>query len=482
MSDFSFATLILILFLVIMNGFFVAAEFAFVRLRPTQLDTFRSQDTIISRTIVKLVTNLNGTLSSAQLGITLASIALGFIAEPFFNEIFFGFLLWLGLTISESVLHGISFVAAYSFITYLHVLLGEVLPKSIAVQYAEKMAKWAALPFEAFIILTKPIMRFFVWNSNLILKWMGIPVAEELHIPDISKGEVRYVVKDASSIGNLDQNEANLIYNVLEFNDISVEEILTPRIAIKALDTKSSLKDMIGLSMSTGFSRIPIYEGKMDNLLGFIHVKDVFPYFLEDREDEFDIFDVIKPILIVHEGSKINILMEEMKTKSIQMAAVVEEFGSLEGIVTMENIIEKIFGQIKDEFDYKTVEPSTQIVGNTIVVSGNISLQEFNLKYKDRLGESFESDKSVTLAGYILELFEGEIPAEGEIIEDSKFWFKIVEIKGQSIRKIRVSKFNPSLWQYSGIETVKDTEESAKKPEQEVDEVAINNDIKQDNS
>ena len=279
MSDFNFATLILILFLVIMNGFFVAAEFAFVRLRPTQLDTFRSQDSLISRTIVKLVTNLNGTLSSAQLGITLASIALGFIAEPFFNEIFYGFLLWLGFTISETVMHGISFVAAYSFITYLHVLLGEVLPKSIAVQYAEKMARWAALPFEAFIIFTMPIMKFFVWNSNLILKWMGIPVAEELHIPDISKGEVRYVVKDASTTGSLDQNEANLIYNVLEFNDISVEEILTPRIAIKALNSKSSLKDMIGLSMSTGFSRIPIYEGKMDNLLGFIHVKMYSPTF-----------------------------------------------------------------------------------------------------------------------------------------------------------------------------------------------------------
>ena len=166
MSDFNFATLILILFLVIMNGFFVAAEFAFVRLRPTQLDTFRSQDSLISRTIVKLVTNLNGTLSSAQLGITLASIALGFIAEPFFNEIFYGFLLWLGFTISETVMHGISFVAAYSFITYLHVLLGEVLPKSIAVQYAEKMARWAALPFEAFIILIMPIMKCFQQNCH----------------------------------------------------------------------------------------------------------------------------------------------------------------------------------------------------------------------------------------------------------------------------------------------------------------------------
>lgn len=482
MSDITFATLILIIFLIIMNGFFVAAEFAFVRLRPTQLDTFRAQDSLIPRTIVKLVTNLNGTLSSAQLGITLASIALGFIAEPFFHEIFYGFIVWVGIELSETVVHGIAFVAAYSFITYLHVLIGEVLPKSIAVQYAEKMARWTSLPFEGFIILTNPIMRFFVWNSNLLLRWMGIPVAEELHVPDISKGEVRYVVKDASMIGNLDQNEANLIYNVLEFNDISVEQILTPRIAIKALDNKSGLKDIIELSMSTGFSRIPIYEGKMDNLLGFVHVKDVFPYFIEDREDEFDIFEVIKPILIVHEGSKINTLMDEMKNRTIQMAAVVEEFGSLEGIVTMENIIEKIFGAISDEFDYKTIEPSTQVVGNTIVVNGKISLQEFNQKYEDRLGEAFTSHKSVTLAGYILELLDGEFPEEGEIIEDSKFWFKIVEVKGQSIRKIRVSKFNPSLSQYSGIEADKDDEHNGEETVPEIDDTIINNEINQDKS
>ena len=480
MSDITFATLILIILLILLNGFFVAAEFSFVRIRPTQLDTFRAQNSLISRTIVKLVTNLNGTLSSAQLGITLASIALGFIAEPFFSEVFYGFIVWVGIELSESVVHGIAFVAAYSFITYLHVLIGEVLPKSIAVQYADKLARWVSLPIEGFIILTKPFMKFFVWNSLLFLRWMRIPASEDLHVPNISKGEVRYVVKDASMIGNLDQNEANLIYNVLEFNDISVEQILTPRIAIKALDTKSNLKDIIELSMSTGFSRIPIYEGKMDNMLGFVHVKEVFPYFMEDREDEFDIFEVIKPILIVHEGSKINTLMDEMNNKSIQMAAVVEEFGSLEGIVTMENIIEKIFGAISDEFDYKTVEPSTKVVGNTIVVNGKISLQEFNQKYQERLGESFTSDKSVTLAGYIFELLEGEIPPEGEIIEDSKFWFKIVEVEGQSIRKIRVSKFNPSLWQYSSIETDQGIVNGEE--ETEVNDAIINSEIKQDKS
>ncbi len=437
---------LIIVFLVFLNGFFVAAEFAFVRVRASRIRELIALGSKRARRVQQVTRKLQRTTSSAQLGITLSSIALGFIGEEFFSEVIIELLHWLGFEAAdnENIITIAGFVTGYMIVTYLHVVFGELIPKVISIESTDKTALWCAEPMYWFMFITEPILRFFVYSSNFFLKIIKIQATDEIHGQGYTEQELKIIIRDSIRRGEIEEYESQLIFNILEFTDKAAKDLLTPRIDIKALPITSSVNDIYDLCIETGFSRIPIYENKLDKILGFIHIKDAIPHIdLYGRpKEKFDISKILRNVIVVHEAKPIDDLLKEMQVQQTQVSIIVDEYGSVEGLVTLEDIMETIIGPIADEFDPSTepIQETIELVDDLIRVGGQVSIKQFNQTVKDKFDLSIESEDSVTLAGYVLELFESEIPKEGDVVNDNCFYYKIGQIEGNRIITIEVIK------------------------------------------
>ncbi|MDH5401845.1 MAG: hemolysin family protein [Candidatus Heimdallarchaeota archaeon] len=446
-----FLDFILIIFLIILNGFFVASEFAFVRVRRTRVEELISNGSKGAKRALDIINDLDRSMSSTQLGITLASIALGFVGEPFFTSVLISLIFGvsdvfnLNFEITPTNLpyiEGTAFLVAYFIVAYLHVVIGELAPKSVAIQHVEKTVLVCAEPLYWFMKLTSPLLRFFVWSSNSILKSLKIPVQDEVHGTVYSEDELKMIIENSIGKGEIEEYESKLIFNILEFTDTSVKKILTPRIDIKALPVTTNLKAILELSVATGYSRIPIYETDLDDVKGFIHIKDVVRYIngKDTNLVKIDIPKILRPVITVHEGKPLDDLLKEMQEQKTQVAIIIDEYGSFEGMVTIEDIIEAIFGPIRDEFDTESIKNTIMINNENIIVGGQVSIEEFNKAISDGNESEINSEKSVTLAGYVLELFKSEIPTIGDIVKDDLFNYKIVKLDGHRIESIEITK------------------------------------------
>lgn len=457
MTEITIGQFLLIIFLILLNAFFVASEFAFVKIRKTRIDTMIEAGSRRARRVKSITNNLDRSLSSTQLGITLASIALGFVGEPFFTEFlllvieFFNNLLHLGLEnqISQAfnqengIIHDIAFILGYFFISFGHVVIGELAPKSISIQFAETTALFCAEPLWWFMKITSPILSFFVWSSNGLLSLINVEPATEDHSSEFTEGELKIIIEDSIKQGELEQYESKLIFNILDFTDSNVKSILTPRIDMEALPDSTSPHDILQLSKQTGFSRIPIYEDSLDNIRGFVHIKDIIGYSngSENSDSTFMLSDVLRPVIMIPEGKPLDDLLKEMQQLKTQVAIIVDEYGSVEGMATIEDILEYIVGPIDDEFDTES-NANIKISGDVIIAGGLVSIDAFNSVLNDTFNSIIEAEEAATVAGYVLELFESEIPQEGMIVENNELRFEITKTSGNRIEKVRVSKKN----------------------------------------
>ena len=348
---------LLTILLVLLNAFFVAAEFAIVKVRASQIQLRGQSGSNVARVTEHIVNHLDVYLSATQLGITIASLGLGWIGESVVAEIFIAVFGLAHISLSPETIHKLALPPAFFTITALHIVLGELAPKSVAVQYSERTALFIALPLRAFYFVFKPLIWVLNGTANGLLQLIGIkPISQhELY----STEELRLILDQGKETGAIKSAEHELITNVFEFSERTVRQIMVPRTRIVALDIKTPGDRLIDFFIEEGFSRVPVYQGSIDNVIGVVHAKDFIA--LMRNPDLIILHDLLRPAYFVPETTRINKLLQEFQRKRIHMAIVVDEFGGTSGMVTFEDILEELVGEIQDEYDEE--KPIVEKVG-----------------------------------------------------------------------------------------------------------------------
>jgi CBS domain containing-hemolysin-like protein len=410
--------ILLTIFLVLLNGFFVAAEFAIVKVRLSQLQV-RSSESITARISETVVTHLDAYLAATQLGITLASLGLGWVGKPIVAALILDLMRLLNLPISEDMANGIAFPVAFALITVLHIVFGELLPKSLAIRHPMTTTLAISAPLKLFHIIFNPFIWLLNGFANFLLNLLGIPPVPHAGIH--SEDELKLIIAESAEGGAIEASERELIQNVFDFDDRYVWQILRPRTQIAAIDTSSSLEEAIEYSLKEGYSRFPVYEDSIDKIIGFVHTKDLL--LLSRQNNGKGINDIMRPVLYVSSSKKVMQLLRLFQKEHVQLAVVVNEFGGTVGLITLEDIIEELVGEIQDEYDSEA--PIVEKTGeDTFRIQAQNPLDDIN----EALPVPFpESDEYHTLSGLLLQVTE-EIPEEGETIKVGGYQVRIVKM------------------------------------------------------
>ncbi len=451
-SDISAWSVVLTLFLVLLNGFFVAAEFAIVKVRASQIEVRNNLNLnkATAKASKSIVDNLDSYLAATQLGITLASLGLGWVGErvttSFVSEIIIFFKGGHDSFSKEQIL-GLyasvrpwSIPIGFSIITILHIVFGELAPKSIAIRYPAKTTFSIALPLKVFYILLKPIIWLMNGFANLILRVIGI---KPIHGSDIhSEEELKMIISESQLGGAIEETERDLIQNVFEFDDRRVSNIQTLRKNISAIEITATPKEAIEYAIQEGYSRYPVYDETIDNIKGIIYTKDLVKHILGESKIK-DIEPILRKANFISETAKIKNVLKEFQKKHIQMAIVTNEVGELTGIVSMEDILEELVGEIQDEYDNE--KPIVEQTGeNTFLVNAHFPLSDINkyIPFKLEEGEHYE-----TLAGLIAELCQDIEIKEGLKLEIENYDAVIVKMYRNSAEtvQLRIREENQSI-------------------------------------
>lgn len=419
------------LVLVFLNGFFVLSEFAIVKVRRSKLEELAKNGSSSAKLALKITNSLDSYLSATQLGITLSSLALGWIGEPAIAKILEAFFSLFISKQNEVLIHSISFIIAFTSITLLHVVLGELVPKSIAIAKAESIALWVSRPLHYFWLLLYPFIRFFEILAGFFLSLIKIRPATEHEIAH-SDEELKIIVGESLKGGFLDSVEGEIIKNAVDFSDTVAKEIMTPRKNMICLDADESFEENLKVIMETNHTRYPYFKESKDNILGMIHIRDLLG---EMSEKKRDFNSIVREMIIVPENASISDILKKMNKEQIHTALVVDEYGGTSGLLTMEDIIEEIVGDISDEYDCKNEEVS-QINDKTYKISGMLDLESV----EEELGVKFDDEhEQVTLGGYVFNLL-GRLPVVGDVIEDEFCTFEVLEMDGARINELKVIK------------------------------------------
>lgn len=417
------------IFLVLANGFFVAAEFAIVKVRASQIEIHAKTGSRVANVARHITEHLDGYLAATQLGITLASLGLGWVGEAVMSELVYKAFALFDVDVSLAIVKTIGLVLAFSIITVLHIVFGELAPKSIAIQKPVATTMGVALPLKFFYIVFKPII--FVLNgfANGLLRLIGIKVnpSESMHTTE----ELQYLLDQGRESGALDYAEHELIKNVFDFNERIVKNIMVPRTKIVAIEVNDSLSDFVDMVTEEGYSRIPIYEENIDNLVGVMHAKDILPYI--GKDSEILLKRIMRKPYFVPETKKINDLLREFQQKRLQIAFVLDEFGGTSGMVTLEDIVEELVGEIQDEYDEETALVE-RVSENEYMVDAGSSIHDVNEYLPIELPESSDYD---TVAGLVSDLFE-KIPDVGERKVNFGYSFTIMKKTQQNIEFVKL--------------------------------------------
>jgi CBS domain containing-hemolysin-like protein len=422
-----FLEILLTLTLVLLNGFFVAAEFSIVKVRYSQIHLKAEKGNKLAKKSEQIINHLDTYLSATQLGITLASLGLGWIGEPIVAKIIAAILLALDIQISDELLHSISLPVGFLTITMLHIVFGELAPKSIAIRKSETTALAVSYPLYWFFMIFRPFIWFMNSVSNLFLKIIGIkPIGEhEIH----SSEELRLLVKQSKEGGAIQAENYEIIKNAFDFTDHNAKQIMIPRQQIFAFDIESPTNEIIEKILENGYSRIPIYQSSIDNIIGTIYAKDIFKEHY--KNPEFKINDLVHPAFFVFETKRISEILTEFQKQHIHLAVVIDEFGGTQGIITLEDIIEELVGEIQDEDDDEKfiVEKKED---NTYVVQATQSISDINvhLPHPISISENYSTFSGLLLYHY------SRIPKLNEKITIENYEITISKIQHRTIQTV----------------------------------------------
>ena len=425
--------LLLIIFLVLLNAFFVAAEFAIVKVRSSQIDMKVNKGSSRAKVVKKILNKMDAYLSATQLGITVASLILGRVGEPYVAILLEKVFHHLHIVISDPALHNVSFATGIAIITIVHMVLGEQVPKTLSIRYSLETSLLISFPLRLFYYGLAP----FIWMVNIFtkitLRLFGVKISadhEDIH----SEEELRLLLTESEEGGAIKQSEHELIQNVFEFDDRAVRSILVPRTKISAIDIDLTPQEILDKMIDEGYSRMPVYKDSLDNILGIVYAKDLLKLLKLGKLSHSEIENMIRPAHFIPQNKRINDLLREFQTLHIQMAIVTNEFGGIQGLVTMEDVIEELVGEIQDEYDEE--KPAVEKKSETeFLVNAMSSIPDVNDVVPIALPESPHYE---TISGLMNYLF-GRIPAVNEKKQFGGYEFLIVKRFKHSVEAVKMT-------------------------------------------
>lgn len=426
---------LLIATLIIVNALFVAAEFALVRVRSTELDAIINKGNKQAKLSKKIIEDINSYISATQLGITIVNLTLGWIGEDVFTKMLYPAFIFFG--VQDPLSHTLAVILGLLIITFFAVTIGEIAPKTIAIKYPLKITLWFSFPLQVFYKIFKPFIWLLNTGADLTLSVFGIKPASKDEMAH-SEEEIRQIIKEGRTTGVIDSTEHQLIEKIFDFNDKTVDEIMIPRNNMFAIDINERRDTIIHKVIEEGFSRIPVYKDTVDNIIGIIYSKDIIS--AAEHKDIIVLQDILRPAYFVPETKHIGELLKEMQRKRIHLVVVVNEHGGVEGLATLEDIIEEIVGEIEDEYD---VENNAIEVGKKgiYLVNPNISIEEFNTKFRADIPENEEEYQ--TLSGFLQQV-TGHIPEIYERIDYKGISMTIMKKAGNKLLQIKIQKLGAS--------------------------------------
>ncbi|MFB5252669.1 hemolysin family protein [Bacillus mycoides] len=424
--------LLMVAVLIALTGFFVAVEFAIIKVRSSRIDQLVSEKRRGALAAKKVTSNLDEYLSACQLGITITALGLGWLGEPTIKHLLEP--LFLKLDLSPAIASTVSFIIAFAVITFLHVVIGELAPKTFAIQKAEQVS----------LLLSKPIIYFyrvmypFIWALNgsarFVTGLFGLHPASEHEVAH-SEEELRLILSESYESGEINQTEFKYVNNIFEFDNRVAKEIMVPRTEVVGLYEDEPFETHIKVIAQEKYTRYPVFGEDKDEIIGMVNVKDLFIRYMDgNRDEECSITPYTRPVIEVLENIPIHDLLLQMQRRRIPLAVLYDEYGGTAGIVTLEDILEEIVGEIRDEYDEDENPPIEHISEVCKIVEGKVLISEVN----DLFGIHLVADDVDTIGGWIM--VQKQIVAEGDIIEEHGFSFKVLEKDMHQIKRVEIKK------------------------------------------
>ncbi len=431
LTDF-FINIFVILFLLFVNAFFVAAEFSLVKVRKTRLEQLSNEGNANAKKALKLVNDVNRMLAAAQLGVTIASIALGWVAESTIVQIIEPVIGFVVSSYSSLSAHIIAVPISFVLVTYFHVLLGEQLPKCISLRHPETLSLLIAPPMDMFITLLKPFVLLLEVSGNKILAacHANSEDASLVH----STEELDMLVDASYNEGVLNETEAEMLHNMFKFSDLMAKQVMIPRTDMVCIPNDISYDELNKAAMDNQYTRYPVYEDNIDKILGFIHVKDL--YSMAMTHENYSINKLIRPLILVPETMTLDNLIIEFKKRHCQIAVVIDEFGGTSGLITLEDVLEEIIGDVQDEFDEDTEANIKEIGENTYIANAMMRIDEF-VEFFNLKESQFDEDDVDTIAGLVVKLL-GRIAEVEDTVTFNGLTFTVKETDGARITKLQI--------------------------------------------
>jgi putative hemolysin len=418
-----FLEILAVLLIVLGNAFFVAAEYSLVTARRSRLGELAAEGSRRARTAVRLIDDPVRFISTSQLGVTVFSILLGAVGEPLAAN-------WLDAIPAATV----SFILAFALVTYLHVVLGELVPKALALSKKETIALWSAVPLECVYFATYPIVTVLQWSAKLFTRVVGIdPAPAGVVIAD--EAEIRMMVAAAEDTGVILEEEEEMLYKVFDFADKEVHEVMVPRPEVVAISIDLPPQECLAAIIDSPYTRYPVYRESLDDIAGVLHVRDLFSAIHDRGLAEVHLEALLRQAYVVPETKDLASLLQEFRRTNQHFAVVVDEYGAMVGIATLEDLLEEIVGEIEDEFDVPE-EPVEQIGEDSYRVDGMFSIDEFN----ERFGTELPDEDFHTVAGFVFGQL-GRAPEPGDDVEHDGMRFDVLEVEGNRIERIAVTFF-----------------------------------------
>ncbi|WP_432774531.1 hemolysin family protein [Brevibacillus gelatini] len=417
----------LVLILVFLNGFFVATEFAVVKVRESRIAQLVAEGNKRAVNVEQVIHNLDAYLSACQLGITLASLGLGWLGEPAVAHLLHPVFRYFQL--NETLVSSISFIIAFSVITFLHIVLGELAPKTLAIQRTEMVVLAVSRPIQLFYKIMYPFIALLNWSASRFLRLFHISM--EAHQEAHTEEEIRILVNESHKSGLIDQTELMLVDNIFDFSETMAREIMVPRTDMVVLNLRDPFEENVRLVQNGRFTRYPVVDGDKDHVVGSLHIKDMLTGLLQG--EHHDLQSLMRPILTVPETISISRLLTMLQKQRGQLAIIIDEYGGTAGLVTLEDIMEEIVGDIQDEFDDE--RPEVEKNDDVLSLDGRMLLEEVG----DYLNMNLESSEVDTLAGWIYMQIDHP-PRVGDRVREGKYEFVVGEVDHYRITRVFVKK------------------------------------------
>ena len=407
--------------LILLNAFFVAAEYGLVTARRTRIVELQHQGNRRARDVLRITSDPPRFIAAMQLGVTLTSLGIGALGEVALSRLF-----------DRAISTLLAVLLAYLVLTFLHVVIGELVPKGIALGHSEGTALFVSAPVRFFFIVMRPVVWFLEAATEIVLRWLGLkpPGADD---DVLSEAELRMLVSQSTKGGEIEQQEQEMLYKVFDFADKEAKDVMVPRPEVVALSIDLPPEQCLEAVMDSPYTRYPVYRESLDNVVGILHVRDLFRALRDRGMHEVKVEDIIRPAHIVPETKDLAALLAEFRRANQHMAIVVDEYGDMEGIVTLEDLLEEIVGDIEDEFDLPD-ESIEQIDEDTVIIDGTFPIDDFNERFKTVMPD----EDYHTMAGFVFGLL-GRQPEAGDTINHDGMRFDVLEIEGSRILKLAVT-------------------------------------------